>query len=59
MSKEKMILAKIEDWKAVHLKDRVVLKKDACYWLGYDWMEFIACTEVEPMEEPGHYKAVY
>ena len=53
-----MTLIEIRDWKAIHFVNRVVLRSDRNLYPEVVWWNLVSAVEVEPMEEPGHYKAV-
>lgn len=53
-----MKLINANDWKAVHFQDRTILRSDRNLYPEATWWGLISSVEVEPMNEPGHYKAV-
>lgn len=53
-----MKLIDTKDWKAVHFKDRTILRSDRNLYPESVWWGLIRMVEVEPMAEPGHYKAI-
>jgi len=51
-----MKLCECKDWKAVHFKDRTILKAD-CRYMSAVMLHELAETEVEPItNRKGHYK---
>ena len=46
------------DWKAVHFEDRTILRSDRNLYPEPTWWALVFTVEVEPMEQPGHYKAI-
>lgn len=53
-----MKLINAKDWKAVHFQDRTILRSDRNLYPEPDWWALVSTVEVEPMAEPGHYKAI-
>lgn len=53
-----MKLIDTKDWKAVHFRDRTILRSDRNLYPESVWWGLIRMVEVEPMVEPGHYKAI-
>lgn len=53
-----MKLINANDCKAVHFQDRTILRSDRNLYPEATWWGLISSVEVEPMNEPGHYKAV-
>ena len=53
-----MKLINAKDWKAVHFENRTILKSDRNLYPEADWWALISSADVEPMDEPGHYKAI-
>ena len=47
-----------KDWKAVHFKDRTILRSDRNLYPEADWWALVSTVDVEPMKEPGHFKVV-
>lgn len=54
-----MKLIDTTDWKAVHFKDRTILRSDRNLYPEADWWALVSTVDVEPMKEPGHFKVVY
>ena len=52
-----MKLRECNDWKALHLDGRTILKTDRPLYSKSTW-EIALDTEVEPMKAKGHYKAI-
>lgn len=53
-----MKLVNANDWKAVHFQNRTILRSDRNLYPEPDWWALVSTVEVEPMAEPGHYKAI-
>ena len=53
-----MKLIEIKDWKAVHFDTRCILRTDRNLFPEISWWHLVSDVEVQPMHEPGHYKAV-
>lgn len=53
-----MKLIDAKDWKAVHFKDRTILRSDRNLYPEADWWALVSTVDVEPMKEPGHFKVV-
>ena len=53
-----MKLIDTKDWKAVHFKDRTILRSDRNLYPESVWWGLIRMVEVEPMKESGHFKVV-
>lgn len=53
-----MKLIDTKDWKAVHFKDRTILRSDRNLYSEADWWALVSTVDVEPMKEPGHFKVV-
>lgn len=53
-----MKLNETKDWKAVHFEGRTILRSDRNLYPEADWWALVSSVEVEPMKQPGHYKAV-
>lgn len=53
-----MKLIDTKDWKAVHFKDRTILRSDRNLYPEADWWALVSTVDVEAMKEPGHFKVV-
>lgn len=53
-----MTLNHDKNWKAVHFEGRTILKIDRSLYPQAAWEQLVNRTEVEPMKEPGHYRAI-
>lgn len=53
-----MKLIETKDWQAVHFENRTVMRYDRNLYREAIWWALVSTVEVEPMEQPGHYKAV-
>lgn len=53
-----MKLIETKGWEAVHFEDRTILRSDRNLYPKAAWRALVSTVEVEPMEQPGHYKAV-
>lgn len=53
-----MKLIDAKAWKAVHFKDRTILRSDRNLYPEADWWALVSTVDVEPMKEPGHFKVV-
>lgn len=50
-----MKLIETDDWKAVHLKDRTILRTDRNLYPDLTWWALISTIEVQPTDVKGHY----
>lgn len=53
-----MKLRNISDWKAIHFKDRTILREDEKYFPKDMWKRSISVLDVEEMNEKGHYRVI-
>lgn len=53
-----MKLVNDNTWKAIHFQNRTILRSDRNLYPEPIWWELVSTVEVEPMDEPGHYKAI-
>lgn len=53
-----MKLMQDNNWKAVHFKDRVILKADKALYPQTVWERLVNKLDVEPLPRAGHYRVI-